>query len=62
MDKDFVRTNLARWHARRHAAEVLLDLAQHADAFDDAELSAAERAEAYAELRRIVGRLMPEDA
>lgn len=62
MDDELVRRNLARWHARRYAAELLLDLEQHADAFDDAELSAAERAEAYAELRRIAGRLMPEDA
>ena len=62
MDKDFVRTNLARWHARRYAADLLMDLEQHADAFDGEALSPAERAEAYAELRRIAGRLMPEDA
>lgn len=62
MDKHFVRENLARWYARRYAAELLLDTEQHADAFAGEELSAAERSEAYAELRRIAGRLMPEDA
>lgn len=62
MSNELVRTGLARWHARRYAAELLLDFEQHVDAFDDAELSAAERIEAYAELRRIAGRLMPEDA
>lgn len=60
LNKPLVREALARSLARRYAAALLLDMEQHAEAFLDDELTAAEQAEAGKELRRIAISICPE--
>lgn len=57
MNQELVRKGLARQIAARYAAQLLQDPELLASAFDDDELTPAERAEAYAELRRLAATL-----
>lgn len=61
MEKDFVRKGLARRVAQMYAARLLLNAEEHVDAFEDEELTEAEKTEARAELRRIAVSLRPDD-
>lgn len=53
MPQEFARKGLARKLAHEYIARLLLDEAEHADAFDDEALAEAEVAEARAEIRRV---------
>lgn len=53
VSKEFIREGLARKLAHEYVARLLLDEGEHIDAFDDDELTAAERAEARAEVHRV---------
>ena len=58
MSKELIRNSLARNVARRYAAQLLQDAELCANAFDDEELSPAERWDAHAELRRLAAEML----
>lgn len=57
--KPFIREGVARKLAREYVARLLLDEAEHAQAFDDEAITEPERREAMAEVRRIGASLIP---
>lgn len=62
MGNKLVRQGLARRVARQFAAEQILDAEAASIAFADEALTAEERLEAHAELRRIAQRLVAPNA
>ena len=60
MSSSLIRKTLARRIARQFAAEHLSDAEAAGQAFAEHELTAEERLEAHAELRRIAGRIRAE--
>ncbi|MEH6502170.1 hypothetical protein [Halopseudomonas aestusnigri] len=57
--KPFIREGFARKLAREYIARLLLDEAEHVQAFDDETITDQERQEAMAEIRRIGASLIP---
>lgn len=57
--KPFIREGFARKLAREYVARLLLDEAEHAQAFDDEAITEAERREAMAEIHKIGASLIP---
>lgn len=53
-----VRQNTARRSAQTYVASLLLNVNEHAEAFEDEDLTAAERAIAHAEIERLGMELM----